>query len=269
MENEMVVCISDIHFGIGTKESGRFREKLFVELLQKLENSEAILYIVGDLFDYWFEYNTVIPNEFYQVLAALKKARENGVEIHYIIGNHDFGHQNFFEKELQIPLYWNDLEKIHFGQRFIFSHGDGKAFNDKGYLFLKKILRNKVLKKLYQFIHPDIGIWLAKKSSQTSRTYTDTKDYSTQQSFEEKNGLEDFAKNQIDSGITYVIMGHIHKIVVKNYGEGIYYNLGEWFSEPHCAVFTENSNELIPVTALLTKLHNSNIPSSKGEPFYG
>lgn len=265
----MVVCISDIHFGIGSKENIKFREQLFIELLTSLHHKNATLYLVGDLFDYWFEYTTVLPKEFYSILSALHIARQNGVEIHYVIGNHDFGHQTFFENELSIPLYWEDVETIHFGKRFLFSHGDGKAYNDTGYLILKKILRNKFLKKLYQYVHPDIGIWLAKQSSQQSRSYTDKKEYNASKKYMAKNGLEDFAKAAIESGVSFVVMGHIHSKKVLQFGDGFYYNLGEWFSEPHCAVFTEFSHSLLLVESFIQSLKEPSNLSINGENSYG
>lgn len=265
----MVVCISDVHFGIGSQENILAREKLFLELLQALHHKNAKLYIVGDLFDYWFEYKTVLPKEFYKVLTALQSARENGVEIHYIIGNHDFGHQHFFENELKIPLYWEDVTVTYFGKRFLFSHGDGKAYNDTGYLILKKILRNTFLKKLYQYIHPDFGIWLAKKSSHKSRAYTDKKEYSSPSKHSEKNGLEDFAKAAIESGVSFVIMGHIHSLKSLQYLDGFYYNLGEWFGEPHCAVFTEHSHSLLPVTSFIKSIKEASTLSINGDNING
>lgn len=265
----MVVCISDVHFGIGSQENILAREKLFLELLQALHHKNAKLYIVGDLFDYWFEYKTVLPKEFSKVLTALQSARENGVEIHYIIGNHDFGHQHFFENELKIPLYWEDVTVTYFGKRFLFSHGDGKAYNDTGYLILKKILRNTFLKKLYQYVHPDFGIWLAKKSSHKSRAYTDKKEYSSPSKHSEKNGLEDFAKAAIESGVSFVIMGHIHSLKSLQYLDGFYYNLGEWFGEPHCAVFTEHSHSLLPVTSFIKSIKEASTLSINGDNING
>lgn len=222
----MVYFFSDVHLGLGSRDSDRRREQELLRFLDAIAHDCERLVIVGDLFDYWFEYSTVTPKYFFRTLTALASFSERGVKIDYLMGNHDFGHQDFFEKELGIPIHHSDISLTLGNKEFYIAHGDGKAYNDTGYLILRAILRNKLSIKLFQWIHPDIGIWLASGSSHASRTYTDDKDYS------ERDGLQDFAEKKISEGYDYVIMGHRHRAMVKDFDGGTYINLGHWLALP-------------------------------------
>ena len=140
------------------------------------------------------------------------------------MGNHDFGHATYFREELGIEIDMGDIDATIAGTRFYISHGDGKAHNDKGYLFLRSILRNRVAQWLYRVLHPDIGIGLAARTSHGSRGFTDTKDYG-------EDGLRDFAVQRIAEGFDIVVMGHKHQAVEERIGNGLYVNLGHWLSQ--------------------------------------
>jgi len=239
--------ISDIHLGILEREADKHRESLLLDFLDKIKEDAKSLYIVGDLFDYWFEYKSVIPKYYYKVLAKLAEINKFGIDIIYLMGNHDFGHFDFFEKELDIHVYKEDLETIIDGKKFYLSHGDGKAYNDAGYRLMKKILRHPLSNSFFRLIHPDFGINLASSSSKSSRSYTDSKDFS------KKEGLEDFAEDMIKRGFDYVIMGHRHKINYKQYEDGIYVNLGDWIKpEPVFGQFDGNELKLVNVKEFLS-----------------
>ncbi len=227
----MIYFISDVHLGILKRDEDRLREDLLIGFLEKISDNCTKLFIVGDLFDYWFEYRTVIPKYFYRTLFTLKQMRLKGIEIEYVMGNHDFGHRTFFGSELDIPIYTNDIERELYGKKFYISHGDGKSYKDTGYKILKKILRNRTAQFLYRMIHPDIGIALASTSSRKSRVYTDKKNYG------DREGMRDFAEKKISEGYDYVIMGHRHKLIRERIGTGTYINLGEWIHFPSYAVF--------------------------------
>lgn len=239
----MIYFISDVHLGFGSKESSRQREELLLRFLEQIRPDCECLYIVGDLFDYWFEYNTVLPRDFFRTLTALDSFCSSGIPVEYVMGNHDFGHQSFFEQELNIPIYKEDITRQHNGKKFYIAHGDGKVYNDQGYLILRAILRNKLSIKLYQWLHPDIGIWLASGTSHKSRTYTDAKDYG------KPDGLADFADKRIQEGFDYVIMGHQHQPLEKHFGNathtGTYINLGEWMHHRTFAMFDGTECKLL------------------------
>jgi UDP-2,3-diacylglucosamine hydrolase len=227
----MIYFISDIHLGYFDRQKDALRENLLLRFLNDIEQDCEVLYIVGDLFDYWFEYDALIPKYFYRTLTCLNEMRQKGIKIEYLMGNHDFGHRDFFEKELGIPVYKDDISRTHSGKKFYISHGDGKAINDFWYNILKKVLRSRLSLWLYRQLPPDVSIGLASTTSKKSRHYTDKKN------FGEVEGLEQFAEAQINSGCDFVIMGHRHKAYTKTFGSGLYVNLGDWFTQPKYAVF--------------------------------
>ncbi|MFM7544441.1 MAG: UDP-2,3-diacylglucosamine diphosphatase [Ignavibacteria bacterium] len=226
----MIYFISDIHLGLGTLIQQSEREKAFIDFLRSIEHDCESLYIIGDLFDFWFEYGTVIPKQFYQTLAELKRWTDNGKSITYLMGNHDFGHVSFFKQEFGITVHEDDLTCTIHGKSFYLSHGDGKAYNDTGYLILKRILRNPFSKFLFRLLHPDIGVGIASWASKGSRIHTDAKEFGEQSI---GDGLRDFAEKKIrESGFDFVIMGHKHKAEIISFDAGIYMNLGHWLSFP-------------------------------------
>jgi len=231
--------ISDIHLGLQDKETEEKKEKLLVKFLRFAESSCDELFIVGDLFDYWFEYRRVYQKGYYRTLAALKDITERGIKLHYFIGNHDFLHRDFFSKEIGALMYHDPIEVTLNNKNFYIGHGDGMVENDNGYRLLKMILRNKFTQWLYSLIHPDLGIALASGTSKTSRGYTAKKDYG------EVDGLFEAARIKIDDGFDFVLFGHLHKRIFQEYKNGKYINLGSWLDEPCYGIFSGNKFEII------------------------
>jgi UDP-2,3-diacylglucosamine hydrolase len=241
----MIYFISDVHLGFRNREQEIEKENLLLKLLGRISKDCEQLFIVGDLFDFWFDYKTVIPKYYYRTLTALKTMTESGIPIEYIIGNHDFGHYDFFEKELDIRLFRNDIERTLQGKKFYLSHGDGKANNDAGYKFIKKIMQNSFSQKLYRKLHPDCGIRLASSSSKKSRDYTDKKN------FGQSDGMTEFAVEKIEQGFDFVIMGHRHRVVRNQHKNGFYYNLGDWLHEPTFGTVDGESFKILFVKSFL------------------
>lgn len=230
--------ISDIHLGLESEKLEQIKEKKLVEFLKFAADNCDELFILGDLFDYWFEYKQVIQKGYIRTLGALAKFRDSGKPIHYIIGNHDFMHKDFFEKEIGAILYHDTISVELNDKKFYMAHGDGLVKNDLGYKILKKILRNKFFQKLYSIIHPDLGIKLASGSSKVSRDYTTKKHYG------EVDGLFEFAKSKIDGGFDFVLFGHSHYQTSEKYKQGCYINLGTWLEKPCYGKF-ENKFEIL------------------------
>lgn len=231
--------ISDIHLGLGSSEGERQKEKLLVKFLDYAKSNCNELFILGDLFDYWFEYKRVYQKGFFRTLTSLQDLTESGIKLHYFIGNHDFLHSNFFEKEIDAVMYHQPSEFMLNGKRFFMGHGDGLVQNDFGYKILKSILRNRILQKCYSWLHPDIGIYLAKNTSKKSRGYTAKKNYG------EVDGLFDAAKLKINEGYDYVLFGHLHRRCYEKYNDGYYINLGSWLESPCYGSFTKNKFEIV------------------------
>jgi len=237
--NKTYLFISDIHLGLQSKEEEKEKEDLLVEFLKFAKENCDELFILGDLFDYWFEYKHVYQKGFFRTLTYLHSLTEKEIKLHYIIGNHDFMHRDFFEKEIGAKLYEKDIEIELNSSRFYLAHGDGLVKNDLGYKILKKILRNKLIQKVYAIIHPDLGISLASRTSKSSRDYTSKKDYG------EKDGLFEFAKEKIDKGFDFVLLGHSHRRRFKQYKNGYYINLGSWLDEPCYGIYQNNKFEIV------------------------
>lgn len=235
--------ISDIHLGLQSNEIEKQKERLLVKFFNFAQENCKELFIVGDLFDYWFEYKKVYQKGFFRTLTALQDLTENNIKVHYIIGNHDFMHFNFFENEIGVNLYENPIETTLNGKKFFIAHGDGMIKNDIGYNIIKKILRNKFIQQLYSWIHPDIGITLASHTSKSSREYTTKKDYG------KVDNLFEVAKEKIDAGFDYVLFGHRHKRAFMQYKNGYYINLGTWLKAPCYGIFRENKFEIIDYPA--------------------
>ena len=197
------------------------------------------LFIVGDLYDYWFEYKKVYQKGYFRTLTALQDLTEKGIKLHYFIGNHDFMHRDFFKNEIGAIMYEDPVETILNGRKFFIGHGDGMVKNDLGYNILKKILRNKALQKMYSWIHPDLGISIASGTSKSSRDYTSKKDYG------EEDGLFEAAKIKIDKGYDYVLFGHLHKRCYLNYKNGVYINLGSWLDTPCYGIFKDDKFKIV------------------------
>ena len=237
--NDSYLFISDIHLGLQSKDLENRKERLLVKFLNFAQTNCLELFIVGDLFDYWFEYKRVYQKGFFRTLTALQDLTDHGVKVHYLIGNHDFMHQNFFKDEIGALMYENPISITLNNKNFFIGHGDGMVKNDLGYKILKVILRNKLIQKFYSWIHPDIGVSIASSTSKSSRDYTSQKDYG------EEDGLFEAAKMKIDDGYDYVLLGHLHRRCFLNYKNGVYINLGSWLDAPCYGKFENNKFEIV------------------------
>ena len=212
---------SDLHLGIPASSDV---ERAFVQWLNQIETDCQYLFLCGDLFDFWFEYATVIPKGFHRTLTALQAFTDRGIPVHYVAGNHDFWMGDFFQKELGVHMYLDPCELTLGGKRVFLHHGDGLAPRDTGYRMIKPVLRNRLAIRLYRLLHPDIGVPLARGSSRTSRAYTSNKDYG------EEEGMLKFATKKFTEGCDIVVMGHRHRPHIEQIDKGTYVNLGDWIS---------------------------------------
>lgn len=219
---EKIYFISDAHLGLGKREEERLKENRLLSFLDFIKNDASQLFILGDLFDAWIEYKTVIPKGFHRILAKLHELKQYGTIIHFLVGNHDCWIRDYFRDEIGMIIYKQEFITDLNGKKIFIHHGDGVANNDTGYKILKKIVRNRFAVWLFSWLHPDIGLKLAHASSRTSRQYT------VQKHFGEIDGMKRFAKEKIDSGCDIVIMGHRHQPTILAIGNGTYVNLGDW-----------------------------------------
>jgi UDP-2,3-diacylglucosamine hydrolase len=224
--------ISDVHLGLGDRKAEREKENQLLGFLNHALPDAEALCIVGDLFDFWFEYRTVIPKGFHRTLTAIQLFTDRRVPVHYLAGNHDFWMGDFFSEELGVHLYRDPVELPLGGKRVYLHHGDGLAPNDLGYRLIKPVLRNPWSIRLYRWLHPDLGVPLARGSSQSSREYTSGK------KFGEGEGMAAFASTRIREGIDIVVMGHRHTPEIVAMEGGTYVNLGDWITHRTYAALT-------------------------------
>ena len=169
MERTKIYFASDFHFGVPDRASSLLREEKFINWLDEVQKDAKEIYILGDLFDFWFEYQTVIPKGYVELLAKLAQIQDNGIPIHFFKGNHDLWMFGYFENELGIKVYHEPIIKEWNGKRFFIGHGDGLGPGDYGYKFLKLFFTNPICQFLFNWVHPDIGVRLALWWSRKSR----------------------------------------------------------------------------------------------------
>lgn len=221
---------SDVHFGVDEQAAERDKLARVSSFLDHVMQDADQLYIVGDLFDAWIEYETVIPKGFHRILTKLEDVVQSGVAVHYLAGNHDFWMRDYFSSELGITTHLEPFDAMIDGRKFLIHHGDGLALRDTGYRMIKPVLRGKLSVALYRWLHPDIGLAIARSSSQQSRHYTSTKDYG------EHDGMVQFARKKISEGYYAVVMGHRHTPFHSPIEGGVYVNLGDWITHNSYAV---------------------------------
>jgi UDP-2,3-diacylglucosamine hydrolase len=221
---------SDVHLGLGSQAEDRAKEARIVSFLDHVKQDGSHLYIVGDLFDYWFEYDSVVPKGYVRLFGKLAELHDAGIGISYLAGNHDFWLKSYLTDELGIEVFPDPIERTIDGKRFLIHHGDGLLKRDTGYRLLKRILRNRFNIWLFGLLHPDLTGRIARWSSQTSRHYTSNKAF-------EGYDMIAFAEAQIDAGFNFVVMGHNHEPLYHPYGAGAYVNLGDWIQHNSYAVF--------------------------------
>jgi len=231
--------ISDVHLNLKGFEAEKIQESLLIDFLDYAKEDAKEIFIVGDLFDFWIEYKYVVPKGYYRLFNKIFELTKKNINFTYLAGNHDFWRGKYFQEEFGIEILHNNIERKIEGKKFFISHGDGLAYKDTGYKILKKILRSKISQKLYSMLHPDIGIWLAKKTSKTSRVHTEKKDYS------KKDGLKDFAMDKLKEGFDFVIMGHRHKPVKAENNGSFYINLGDWIDDFSYGLFKDKEFKLV------------------------
>jgi len=222
---EKIFFISDVHLGAGSaKEEQKKKEKLLA-FFRHIRQSETRLFILGDLFDVWFEYRYAIPREYFHILRTLCDLREVGVAIDFIVGNHDFWVHDFFPKELGIQIYRKPLGIELQSKKIFMAHGHGLLKSDIGDKILKKIFENRLNIYLYRLLSPEIGIPLAKLVSKWSRRNGFIEENPAQIVLKYSKLVESL--NQKAKFDVY-IMGHSHVPVLKQVGDTIFLSTGNW-----------------------------------------
>lgn len=232
-----VYFASDQHLGAPTRAESLVREKKFVAWLDEIKKDAGIIFLIGDLFDLWMEYKTVVPKGFTRTLGKLAEISDSGIPIYFFVGNHDLWMHGYFEEELNIPVYHKPQQYNINGTSFFIGHGDGLGPNDIGYKRMKKIFTNTLCQWLFRWLHPDIGVRLAQYLSVENKIISSKED--VQFISEDREWLVDYCRRKLETQhYDHFIFGHRHlPLEISLNDSSRYTNTGDWVSYFTYAVF--------------------------------
>ncbi|HOY31064.1 MAG TPA: UDP-2,3-diacylglucosamine diphosphatase [Bacteroidales bacterium] len=226
--NHKIYFVSDCHFGIPDHHRSLVREKKFIEWLAMAQTDASEIYILGDLFDFWFEYKNVIPKGYTRLLGKLAELTDSGIKVHLFTGNHDMWMFDYFSRELGIDITRKPVVKEINGLTMMIGHGDGLGPGDHGYKMIKKIFASKICQWLFARLHPNFAIGLGLYFSTRSRLARGDNDLIYLG--EEGERLIAYAKEKIKTEhYDLFVFGHRHlPIDLKIAENSRYINLGDW-----------------------------------------
>ncbi|GAC1416916.1 MAG: UDP-2,3-diacylglucosamine diphosphatase [Flavisolibacter sp.] len=252
-----IYFLSDFHLGAPNQRESLEREKIIVRFLDSIKTKTACLFIVGDLFDFWYEYAKVVPRGYVRILGKLAELADSGIPINFFVGNHDMWMKNYFQSELGVMVLFEPQEFTLNGKRFFIGHGDGLGPRDQGYKMMKKIFRNPFCQWLFGVLPPYWGMGMADYFSRKSRAATG----STEEQFlgEEKEWLISFSREVLEKKeIDYFVFGHRHLPIDFRLSErSRYINLGDWMSAYTYAEFDGETLDLLSFLGKENKIYKN------------
>ena len=237
-KGKKIYFASDNHLGAPTKQASFPREKKFVAWLDEIKKDAHAIFLIGDLFDFWFEYKRVVPKGFTRTLGKLAEISDSGILIYYFVGNHDLWMNGYFEEELNIPVYHKPQDFTFNEKTFFIGHGDGLGPGDKGYKRMKKVFTNPVCQWLFKrMIHPDFGMRIGHYLSVKNKLISGDDD--AKFLGEENEWLALYSKKKLnEKHRDFFVFGHRHLPLEIDLGnESKYINLGDWISHYTYGVF--------------------------------
>lgn len=239
-----VYFASDNHLGAPNAQESAGREKIFVQWLDHIQSDCNTLFLLGDLFDFWFEYKTVVPKGFVRVLGKLAEMADAGITIHFFTGNHDMWMLDYLEKEIGIEVHDMPQDFNFNDQRFFIAHGDGLGPQDKGYKRMKKVFKNRFFQWCFRWLHPDLGMRLGQYLSVKNKLISGEEDAVFLG--EEKEWLVQYAKRKYgEKARDFFIFGHRHiPLDIQINPQARYINLGDWITHFTYAVYDGKTLEL-------------------------
>ena len=242
--DKKIYFASDFHLGVPSFELSLVREKKIVRWLDSIKNSASEIYLVGDIFDFWWEYKYTIPKGQTRLLGKIAELTDSGIKVHFFTGNHDLWMRDYFIEELGVTVNKVPIRKTYNYKSFVIGHGDGLGPGDGWYKFLKKCFMNPFLIGCFNALHPNIGFWIARRSSKRSRIVTGDSD----KEFlgDDNEWLLTYCKEEIKKEHTdFYIFGHRHlPLDLKVSETSRYINLGEWINYCSYAVFDGEKLEI-------------------------
>lgn len=258
----MIYFASDFHLGIPDMKGSLERERKLIGWLDHIQKDATAIYLMGDLFDFWFEYRTVVPKGYSRLFGKLSEITDSGIDIHLFKGNHDLWAFDYLETEIGIKLHRKAEVAMLNGKKFFLSHGDGLGTGDHGYKFLKSVFESRINHFLYRWIHPDLGTRLGSYFSRRSRlTKILTEGIEMKRSSDDaKERIVSFSRQQAaaDPEIDYFIFGHVHspEIITLTENASCVF-LGDWVVHFTYATYDGNKVELGVVGTSLREVQKS------------
>jgi UDP-2,3-diacylglucosamine hydrolase len=242
--NKKIYFASDFHLGVPDHKSSLVRERRVVAWLDSIKHDASDIYLVGDVFDFWFEYKSTVPKGFVRLLGRLAELSDSGIKIHFFTGNHDMWAFDYLTEEIGAKIYREPIEIDLNGKKMMIGHGDGLGPADHGYKFIKKVFANKLCQWLFARLHPNLSFGVAHYFSKKSRIATGTSD----EKFlgNENEWLVIYCKEVLQKKhIDYFIFGHRHlPLDIQLNDNSRYINLGEWINYNTYAVWDGDDLEL-------------------------
>lgn len=229
-KGKKVYFSSDNHLGAPTMEASKPREKKFVAWLDTVKEDAAAIILLGDLFDFWMEYKTVVPKGFTRTLGKLAEISDAGIPIYFFVGNHDLWMNGYFQEELNIPVFHTTQQFTFNNTSFFIGHGDGLGPGDKGFKRMKKVFTNPFAKWCFRWLHPDLGVRLGQYMSVKNKMISGDEDVNFLG--EDKEWLVQYCKRKLEKEhFDYFVFGHRHlPLEIKLNDASKYINLGDWVS---------------------------------------
>lgn len=251
MKKSKIYFASDFHLGIPDHKSSLIREKKLVRWLELVSVDADEIFLMGDIFDFWFEYSYVVPKGYVRLLGKIAEITDNGIPVHVFRGNHDIWAFNYLKKELNVELHRKPMIREFDGKKIFLAHGDGLGPGDTGYKILKKVFEFKPNQFLFRWLHPDIGSWMGLYFSRRSRLANIAK-YKKEEELDNHIKLKDemliyYAERKaLDlPEVDYFIFGHRHIPIIKKVGKKAeVVILGDWISYFTYGVFEDGKMSL-------------------------
>ncbi|MGQ1908805.1 UDP-2,3-diacylglucosamine diphosphatase [Marinifilum sp. RC60d5] len=243
--NKKIYFASDVHLGAPAMNNNREREKLFAKWLDTVKNDAEAIYLMGDIFDFWFEYKRAAPRGFTRVLGKIAEITDSGIPVHFFTGNHDIWVFDYLPAETGVIVHRDIVKTELKGKKFFLGHGDGLGPYDKSYKFLKKIFTNKFLQWAFARLHPNFSFWLAHKWSGHSRLKNGCIEADNFRGVD-KEWLVLYANDELKKEhFDYFVFGHRHwPSDIDLNGKSRYINTGDWVTNFTYAVFDGDKMEL-------------------------
>jgi len=244
LTNKKTYFISDVHLGSPALNNNSEREKLFVSLLNEAGKDADEIYLLGDIFDFWYEYRKVVPRGFVRTLGKIAELTDRGIIVHFFTGNHDVWVYDYLPKETGVIVHRKPILKTIGNKTFFLGHGDGLDPNDKGYAFLKALFTSKTAQFFFSRLHPNVAIWFGHQWAKKSRISKGVEPEFVGD-IEKESAIHFARKFILSTPVDYFIFGHRHVFFNTEISPGVHlFFLGEWVNFFSYAVFDGNTLEL-------------------------